>query len=616
METTLHDGPKLSIAHQILAALKTLSPETLSTPAEIYAQLENPPSPEMGHYAFPCFPLAKKLRKGPPQIAAQLNQALTTEKLESAIASHSAVGPYVNFFLSASALGAQAAQILDGSFFTTPLTTHSERSMVEYSQPNTHKEIHVGHMRNLALGHSLILLNKYCGQEILAVTFPGDVGTHIAKCLWYLKFKNQEPIPETRKGAFLGRMYSKAHNLLEDEKGTEQEEKNRTILTKILKEVMEKKGEYYDLWKETREWSLELMHELYNWVGVKFDHWYFESDVDAASVAFAQKLFKEGVLTQSEGAIGLDLTEENLGFCMLLKTDGNGLYATKDLELARRKLSENAIEKNIYIVDVRQTHHFKQVFAACKRIGLKNADKCFHLAYDFVELPSGAMSSRSGNIVPVQSLIDEMISLIKTQYLNNYTPQWSREEIEQTAHQVALGAINYGMLQIDPQKKIIFDMKEWLRLDGESGPYLQYTRARILSLTQKIETLQAKGSDKDQNQEKDKDKDKDKDKENVKNSSDQINWALLDLPVEKNLLLKMTQFNTVALQACFNYRPSNLCNYLYDLAKLYNQFYAQCPVANASSPELIRARAAVSKACGLVIEKGLALLGIPCPKRM
>jgi arginyl-tRNA synthetase len=298
---------------------------------------------------------------------------------------------------------------------------------------------------------------------------------------------NQTPPSENRKGAWLGSLYTKGNNLLEDEKGSDKEEKNRAELTAILKEIEAQDGKYYELWKETRAWSIHLMEDVYKWAQVDFDIWYWESTVDSDSVKLIKKYYKEGLFVKDDGAIGIDLSDDKLGFCLLLKSDGTGLYATKDIELARRKFQEHKVEKSIYVVDNRQALHFKQVFKTLEKMGFENADKCYHLQYEMVELPDGAMSSRKGNIVPLQDLIDKMQETIKSEYLSKYQDEWSAEEIESTAKEIAKGAIKFGMNRIDPNKKIVFDMDEWLRLDGESGPYIQYVYARIQSMLNKVE---------------------------------------------------------------------------------------------------------------------------------
>lgn len=581
----LHDKIKVVITSLLYDAIKSLYPENIMEKAQIYSLLTEPPSLDNGHWAFPCFILAKSVKAAPPNIALELKEKIN---LGPAIQALNPAGPYLNFFIKNTAFGLEALNdILDGQFYNRKLTEKTPKTMIEYSQPNTHKELHVGHMRNLCLGDALIRLHRYAGYNIVASTFPGDVGTHVAKCLWYLKNHNKESVPATHKGAWLGKMYSTANNLLEDQRGTENEEKNRTQLTAILKQLEQKSGEYFDLWKETREWSIELMKKTYEWAGVHFDVWYWESEVDADSLKLIKQYYKKGIFVKSEGAIGANLEEYKLGFCLLIKTDGNGLYATKDIELARRKFEQYQIERNIYVVDKRQALHFQQVFKCLELMGFENAKNCYHLQYDFVELPDGPMSSRKGNIVPLEELIAKMESMIKSDYLAKYEGTWSSEEIQNTASAIAKGAIKYGMIRMDNNRKIVFDMKEWLKLDGESGPYIQYAYTRINSMTEKLGYHQG-----------------------------QVDWSALVHPLELQLMLKLSSFNDVVITAAEHYKTSFMCSYLYDLAKMFNSFYAECSVAKAETETLKNSRLALCKAVALTLEKGLALLGIPVPKRM
>jgi arginyl-tRNA synthetase len=584
--TIKHDPLKSHLTDLIIQAVNS-SFGSVDT-SKVYQLISDAPDLKMGHYAFPCFILAKELKTAPPQLAIKLSEEikkLASPHIENAVN----VGPYVNFFMKSSAYGElNIKSILDGSYFKRKLRDNTPKTMVEYSQPNTHKELHVGHMRNLCLGDALIKLHRYIGYDIVSSTFPGDVGTHVAKCLWYLKNINKESPPPTRKGAWLGKMYSTANNLLEDQRGTPQEEINRKALTEILSQLEKKSGEYYELWKETRQWSIELMEEVYKWADVKFDVWYWESDVDADSLKLAKEYYEKGLFKTDEGAIGIDLTDYKLGFCLLIKSDGNGLYATKDIELARRKFQQHKVERSIYVVDKRQALHFQQVFKTLELMGFENAKNCFHLQYDFVELPDGAMSSRKGNIVPLQALVDQMVTMIKSDYLAKYNNEWSKEEIEKTANDVAKGAIKYGMIRMDNNKKIVFDMKEWLKLDGESGPYIQYSFARINSLTEKLGY----------------------------NPSTKIDWSVLTNPTEVALLQKLNGLNDVAIIAAEQYKTAAMCAYLYDLSKLFNSFYAECSVGNAETESLKIARLGLCKAVANNLEKGLNLLGIPAPRRM
>lgn len=553
---------------------------------DLYRQINEAPNLDLGHFSFGCFLLAKALKKGPPMIAKDL--ALEIEKQKPAfIQKVEATGPYLNFTLESSYMAETLLpQIINGDFFKKNLTSERPKTMIEYSQPNTHKVLHVGHMRNLCLGNALVRIARYANQEVIAATYPGDVGTHVAKTLWYLKYHHQGSAPEENKGAWLGEMYTLATHKLEDEKGTPKEDENRKLLTEILKQLEVKSGEFFDIWKETRQWSLDLMNQAYDWADVSFDRWFFESEVDAPSLQLMKDYFAQGVLVEDQGAIGMDLSDDKLGFCLLIKSDGTGLYATKDVALAKKKFEEFKIEKNIYIVDNRQARHFQQVFKVLEKIGFEQAKNCFHLQYDVVELPDGAMSSRKGNIVPLMSLIQQMEQTITERYLEKYRGVWTDQEISETAKMVANGAIKYGMIRVDNNRKIVFDMEEWLKLDGETGPYLQYVHARINSLVEKIPT-------------------------NAK-----ADYQLLNHSAELKLLVKLSQFNQVALSSSQGLKTMHLCSYLYDLGKLFNHFYAECPIGKLSDLPLQTARLQLAQATGKVMKKGLELLGIPAPAKM
>jgi arginyl-tRNA synthetase len=590
-KTLMHEPLRLSLTSPLQSGLEKLGVQVARE--EIYNALVQPPNDDMGHLAFGCFIFAKTLKKSPAVVAAELKTALGELAGTTSV---EAAGPYLNIKFKPEVLALHTVtNVLNAQVFKTQLVESAPKTMIEYSQPNTHKELHVGHMRNLCLGDSIVRLMRrsFGAENVISSTFPGDVGTHVAKCLWYienhvglavLEQKRKDPL----RAEWLGQMYSAGNIKLEDEEKTpELYEKNKAQLTEILKQLEAGQGKYFDLWKETREWSVSLMKQVYQWAGVEFDRWYWESEVDSASVKTVKKYYEEGKLQVSQGAIGLDLESEKLGFCLLLKTDGTGLYATKDIELARRKFEDFKIEKSIYVVDMRQALHFKQVFKTLEHLGFEQAKNCFHLQYNFVELPDGAMSSRKGNIVPLTELVNKMKAHVKSEYLSKYTGDWSNEEIETVADIVAKGAIKYGMIKQDTNKKIVFDMNEWLKLDGESGPFIQYSYARINSLKKKFNF-----------------------------SGGHYDSALLAHPSEVKLMQHLMNFNSVVLNAAENYKPAALCAFLYDTAKKFNVFYHDCQIGNAETSELRQARLALSAATGTIIQEGLALLGIPVPERM
>lgn len=580
------------IAQIILNKITAISKEinkSLPSLNEIYFSLSSCPKPELGQITYGCFTLAKHWQMTPIQIASLLHKEFETQ-IQTPLLKSNPTGPYLNFQLDLNkVLTLLIEKIQDGQFFKPKFFHEFDKVMVEYSQPNTHKEMHVGHMRNVCLGSALVKLYQYLGHEVITCTYPGDMGTHVAKCLWYYKKNNLSPPPE-RKGAWLGSIYSKAHQELEAQRGTDQEEKNRVALTHILQEMHSGKGEYFNLWKETRQWSLDLMKDTYSWIDVEFDHWFFESEVDKKSLELAQQYYQKGILTKDDGAIGIDLSSDGLGFCLLIKSDGNGLYATKDLELARHKMDNFKITKNIYVVDNRQSLHFKQVFKTLEKMGFKNlAESSYHLAYEMVELPDGAMSSRKGNIIPIQTLTDEMESTIKNQYLHKYINVWSDTEIQECAHRIANAAIKYGMLKIDPVKKIVFDLAEWLKIDGNSGPYLLYSYARAGAILQKANF----------------------DPKSQFSSS----WSFTQ-KAETDLLMKIWTFNEAVYEAASKNSPNILGNYLYELCQELNTFYAQCSIMNASTIESKLTRLTLVNNFRQVLQSGLNILNIKTVERM
>lgn len=596
-----HDPIKLKLTELFaqLPLFKNLSSESLPAGIQlteiILKSFSNPPDLKLGDLAFGGFQFAKILKQNPAQFILRLKVELESQG-DPAIESVSAAGPYLNLKLSDIIYQIDVLDhILSNGFINTPKPKDLPKTMVEYSSLNTHKEVHVGHMRNMCLGDSLCRILKFVGYPIISSTFPGDVGTHVAKCLWYLKFQNKEPIPELNKGTWLGLMYSKGSLLLEDQEKTHQGEANKKILTEILKQLECQKGEYFDLWQETRQWSIDLLNSVYTWAQIQIDKWYWESEVDAPSVEWVKKLHADGFLQTSEGAIGLDLSEQDLGFCLLIKSDGNGLYATKDLELARRKFQDYQIEKSIYVVDVRQALHFKQVFAVLKHIGFEQSKDCFHLSYNFLELPDGPMSSRKGNIVPLMQLVEAMEAHIKKEYLSRYekpemSEGWTPELIQNTARDIARGAIRYGMLKQDPNKKIIFDQNEWLKLDGDTGPYIQYTYARLSSVVRKsladTKTVFIQTSD---------------------------GYGFNNF--ERDVMMHLSQFYLAVWSSSQQNRPSILCNYVFDLAQKLNAFYHECPILSSEGVQK-KLRLQICEASKSVLAQGLDLLGIPTVEKM
>ena len=557
--------------------------------SEIKGLIEQPPNPELGDYALPCFSFSKTLRRSPAVIASELADKLQKHLLPNAPFTHiQARGPYLNFTVSAVAVAeAVLPDIFHGNYFKEPSSLKREKVMIEYSQPNTHKGFHVGHLRNVALGDSLCRIYLYNGYDVVGANYIGDIGSHIAKCLWYLKNHNTEDPPENYPGEWLGELYANAVRKLEAAEGQEkisfQDE-----LSQLLQKIDAKDAEIYEDWETTREWSMKDFHEIYEWLDVKFDHFFYESEVDEEGRKIVIEGEKNGIFKKSEGAIGIDLDEEGFGFFMLLKSDGNTLYSTKDLALARQKFDNFDVKRSIYVVGAEQTLHFKQVFATLKRMGYKQAEKCFHLPYALVMLPEGKMSSREGNVILFSQLRTKIIESIQSTHLEEHRKEWSRKELDETSQKIAVAAIKYGMLNQDSNKNIVFSMDDWLVSEGDTGTYLVYAYVRIRSIGRKIS----------------------------RKVSPDVDFSLLTHPNEKKLLRQLLDFNKTVFNAGEQFRPSLLARMLYEFSKDFSRAYNTCSVMHSETEHLKSARLLLFHCVAETLQQGLKLLGITPPERM
>ena len=598
----------------VLAAARTLAaalPEAAGLDvAGAAASIETPPNPELGDLAFPCFRLAKALRKAPPAIAQQIAAAIEPGGL---VAEARAAGPYVNLRLDSSHAARLVLQPLARGELPTPVP-RSERVMVEFSQPNTHKGFHVGHMRNLCLGDALVRLLRADGHAVVAANYIGDVGAHIAKCLWWyldrLDDAGRQP-PARARGEWLGTLYSAASNQLDDWKDAAEAgdaaakaelDAAKARTTEILQKLEARDPELVAVWERTRQWSLDDFDEIYRWCGVHFDRVFYESEVDEPGLRLVDEHLRRGVFVESDGAVGIFNEEiKHMPFFMLRKRDGTSLYATKDLALARLKFEEHDIDRSIYVVDVRQSDHFRHVFLTLKKMGFDQADRSEHVPYEMVELPSGAMATRKGNVILFSELRERMTRHLIDRYLAKYRGDWSDEEIEHVAHQVALGAIKLGMLAHDVNQKIVFDMDAWLAVEGDTGPYLQYGAARAASILRKAEEA-GKGFDAAMLE----------DPERVAAAG-----AALQRPEERGVLLSLAQLGPAAHRAAQELRPAILCNYLLELAKAISRFAnsKHCHVLSAEG-SLLDGRLMLVRAAHAGLSWGLGLVGIEAPQRM
>jgi arginyl-tRNA synthetase len=590
--STLHDPFKSEIATLAYEALNDLSKKlnlSLSISIlEIYQTLSTPPTFSLGQAALPCFPYAKIFKQPPQKIAQELSERLN-QKTKLFVEHVQSEGPYLNFFCNFNRLGEHIDKEIsnDCYFYKTLLSnTETEKIVVEYSQPNTHKALHVGHMRCLVLGDAVCNLLQYVGHKVVRATFPGDLGNHVAKILWYITHPTPKALPTENKTRWLGQMYAEADDAFKGAKGTPLEAEIKKDMSEILAQLSNASGMYYDLWKKTREWSLDELKAIYSWLNSYFDAWYFESECEKPSIKLVQKKYEEGFFVKDNGAIGIDLSQWKLGFAMLLKSDGNGLYLTKDIDLIMRKFSDPEVTKSIYIVDSRQKLHFQQLFKIAELMGYPQAAKSSHLSYETVNTEDGKpFSSRQLNGLQLTDLKEKMEEKVKIDYLQRYRGTWLDEDIQHTAENITIGALKYGMLRVDNTTQINFSLTEWLKLDGETGPYLQYVHARCSSIIEKLGV-----------------------------PSNKIEFCLTEI-YEQELLFLLSRFHDHVLLAAQQYRPSLIANYLYDLAKSFNRFYENCPIRSAEH-NAKQSRLKLVKITQAIIQQGLKLLGIPAPQKM
>jgi arginyl-tRNA synthetase len=548
-----------------------------------------PPNGEMGDMALPCFELAKELKKNPVEVATDIKEKVSTTI--DYIKDVQTQGPYLNFIFDNKFL---FESLLSNKSKVKCKMSNVPKVMIEYSQPNTHKEFHVGHLRTACLGASLVNLNRYVGNEVIAANYIGDAGVHVAKTLWnYQKFHKDDKLPEN-KGAYLGKIYSEAVNKIEEN------EEYKTEVSDLQKKLEAGDSELVKLWKTTKQWSMESFESIYRLLNIKFDEWFFESEEEAVGRKLIEKILEKGEpkeIKESEGAIIADLREYGLDVLVLIKSDGNVLYGTKDLPLGMKKFDKFKIDKSVYVVDNRQSLYMKQIYKLLDLLGYDEKEK-HHVAYDFVTLPEGAMASRTGNVVTFENFFDEIVTLSKEETSKRHS-DWENDQISETAKKIALSAIKFWMLKYDNNKVIVFDSKKALAFDGDTGPYLLYTIARINSIFAKEKMQKSKNA-------------------RLATQSKRAkmqNYELLKEQTERNLALQIGEFDEVVDKVVKEYAPISLCTYLIELAQKFNNFYHKCPVLDADE-DLKKARLMLLKKTKETLEKGLELLNIESIEKM
>ena len=547
--------------------------DALKTYVDERATLEIPPDSSLGDYAFPCFTLAKTHKKNPVHIAQELAKAI---KIDKHIERIEAKGPYLNFFVNRKLFIADTLKRIDkekekfGSG-----KKKKERFMVEFCQVNTHKAFHVGHLRGTLLGQALVNILGYYGYPVKGVNYQGDIGAHVAKVIWYLdKFK--ETPPKEHKGTWLGQIYQKAHKMIE-EKAEYKEE-----VSGVLQKLESKYPDLTKIWEETRKYSLDEYEEYYQTLGIHFDEYFFESEMEKPGKKLVDELIAKGVAEEDDGAIIIKLGE--LGNFLLLKSNGTALYSTKDLALAKIKFEKFKIDYALYCVGSEQKLYFQQLFKTLEIMGFPQAKYCSHIPYELVTLQGGKISSREGELLLLHQLLDTVINLAAEEVKKRH-PEWNMEKIKENAEKIGLAALKFTYLAYDNNKTIMFDIEKAMRFEGETGPYLQYVYARIQSiLSQAPERTTPQHS-------------------------------LLQEPEEYEICKKMMRFEDVVKEAATSYKPHLIARYLIDLTQTFNEYYHKHRVLG-DDQQLTEARLCLIEAVQRVLANGLSLLGIATMEQM
>lgn len=605
----------MTIEQQIInaaqAAVKELYGQEV---AEKMVQLQKTKKEFEGNLTLVVFPFLKISRKKPDETAREIGEYIKQNC--EAIADFNAVGGFLNLVIDKKAWLALLNEMnLNEKFGEKPVTEASPLVMIEYSSPNTNKPLHLGHVRNNLLGWSLAQIMEANGNRVVKTNIVNDRGIHICKSmLAWLKFGNGET-PETsgKKGDHLiGDYYVafdkhyraevaelKAKFVAEgmDEEQAEKKAKEESTLIKEAHEMLVKweqnDPEVRALWKKMNDWVYAGFDETYKALGVGFDKIYYESNTYLVGKKKVEEGLAKGLFfRKDDNSVWADLTDEGLDQKLLLRSDGTSVYMTQDIGTAEMRFNDFPIDKMIYVVGNEQNYHFQVLSILLDRLGFKWGKELVHFSYGMVELPNGKMKSREGTVVDADDLIAAMVADAKqtSEELGKFKDM-SEEERNEIARIVGLGALKYFILKVDARKNMLFNPEESIDFNGNTGPFIQYTYARIRSILRKA---QAEGIN--------------------------IPATLADtMPLnekEIELIQKLNEFGAAVEQAGKDYSPSGIANYCYELTKAFNQFYHDYSILGADTEEEKVVRLVLAQNVGKTLKNGMALLGIEVPERM
>lgn len=553
-----------------------------------------------GDITVVTFPLTRLSKKSPEQTGTEIGQYLV-DSIEQ-VSKFNVIKGFLNLSLTDNYLNTlYKEEISQNGFGHFP--SNGKKVMVEYSSPNTNKPLHLGHVRNNLLGYSVAEILSANGYDVIKANLVNDRGIHICKSMlaWKKFGESETPDSSGLKGDHLvgkyyvifDKEYKKQINELKSAGQSEEEAKKNAPLIKEAQQMLQQweagDEEVINLWKTMNAWVYAGFDETYKKLGVDFDKYYYESDTYLLGKDIIDEGLEKGVFFKKEdNSVWIDLTAEGLDEKLVLRGDGTSVYITQDLGTAQLKYDDFGVNESLYVVGNEQDYHFKVLFLILEKLGKSWAKGLYHLSYGMVDLPSGKMKSREGTVVDADDLVDEMVETARTRTEElGKVDGFSEEEKKELYRMIGLGALKYFLLKVEPKKRLLFDPNESIDFQGHTGPFIQYTHARIRSIISKAGIEQP-----------------------------EIGKIELFTATERELILALNKYPEALAVAAKEYSPAQIANYIYELAKLYNKFYHEEPILKLENEELKNFRLSLSVTTGSIIKKGMSLLGIDVPERM
>ena len=553
-----------------------------------------------GNLTVVVFPFLKASRKNPEATGQEIGEWLKDNV--PAVEKFNVVKGFLNISISPEFWTEVLNRIADDTDFGFKKPSEeSKLVMVEYSSPNTNKPLHLGHVRNNLLGYSLSKILEANGNKVVKTNIVNDRGIHICKSMlaWKKWGNGETPKSSGKKGDHLigdyyvefDKHYKQELKELQSNGLSEEEAEAASTLMREAREMLRQweagDPEVRELWRTMNGWVYEGFDETYKRLGVDFDKIYYESDTYLEGKDLVLGGIESGIMyRKDDGSVWADLTNEGLDHKLLLRSDGTSVYMTQDIGTAKLRYQDYPIDKMVYVVGNEQNYHFQVLSLILDKLGFEWGKDLVHFSYGMVELPEGKMKSREGTVVDADDLIDKMISDAKEASAERFADM-SEEEASEVARMVGLGALKYFLLKVDPKKNMLFNPKESIDFNGNTGPFLQYTYARIRSIIRRAGEFPK-----------------------------EVPSGVKPNEKESALIQKLADFPSVVKEAGDSYSPALIANYSYDLAKEYNQFYHDYPILKEENKDIRDLRLVISRETGIVLKKAVSLLGMEMPERM